>query len=223
MNCHESHSLIQRRLDGEPVVLTPAWEGHLAGCIACRQDCAASQFLLDGLRDLKRPTPPERFNQRLVAAVLRDRVHRQMRTRRRWWVTAGLAASILLMVSTSYLWLPAKKGDKTGPIIVDGPRKELDPSPPLSQSVAQAKDALASWSTRMLDQTEQAKQLLAAAGPIEVPMAALGLDDSIPPDAAQSLLEAGQGVSEGLQVMARNARRAVEFFKDLPLFDLGPN
>ena len=98
MNCLECQDLLQRRLDGETVPGSAALEQHLAGCQSCRHTHAAGALLLEGLKELP-PSPP-----------LPGRVHtpcgrqhsarwpRRAGPHARAWVTAGLAAAILLMV-----------------------------------------------------------------------------------------------------------------------------
>jgi hypothetical protein len=49
---------------------------------------------------------------------------------------------------------------------------------------------------------------------------AVPMEEPLEPTAQTLLLEAGQGVSEGLSPLSRNARRAVSFFmKELPVLD----
>ena len=236
MNCLECQDLLQRRLDGETVPGSAALEQHLAGCQSCRHTHAAGALLLEGLKELP-PSPPlpAEFTRHVVGSILRDRQRRRARMRRRVWVTAGLAAAILLMVWAGNIWLPERNNvEAPAPALVDGTKKQDPPSPapqppaeekvtPLAKSVDAARNDVLAMTSRWADQTKDQARLFVSLP--EMPDF-LGSDTRFPMDepldpAAQSLRQAGQGVSDGLHAVSRNARRAVSFFmKELPVPDI---
>jgi hypothetical protein len=231
MNCLECQELLQSRLDGNLVPASSDFEQHLAGCQSCRQSHTAAVVLLDGLRRLPALEPPLDLSGRLVAAVLRDRQHRQQRTRARVRITFALAASILLMALAGYFLLPERRGDNFGPpgpeIARNVPFPEVEePGQPLAKSVAEARDAVMSLKDRLTEETKDQARMIIAAAPQSMPSLpeAKELNELTSPEpldpATQPLLQAGQGVSQGLQTVAGSARRAVGFFfKELPLAD----
>jgi hypothetical protein len=222
MNCHECQDLLQRRLDGEALPGTPELDQHLASCPLCRHRFAVSQRLLGGLKRLPRPVLPPDFSQRMVGQILDDRRKRRLRMRRRLWATAALAASLLLMALAGYFGLPdPTPAPRPGPIA----ERQVEPEPPvpepvpsLRRSAEEAGTAVAALTGRLADTTlEQARLLLTATAPMDVPDLALPdlalgpWDEPLEP-AAESLRQAGQGVSEGLQTVTDSTRRAVDFF-----------
>ena len=234
MNCLECQAWLQRRLDGEAVPEAAELEKHLAACPACRQQHLAAQVLLEGLRSLKRPLPAAEMSRRIVAGVLTERAARRRNLRRLAATTAALAAAILLMALGGYLWLPdsTKHADKTSEMVKQPIAKppaafHEDAAPSLRQSAEDARLAVTSLTERLADKSkEQARWLWSAAGPLDVsPMLSLPAVDELeqPLDpAAQSLRQAGAGVSEGLQTVAQSAGRAVAYFmREFPPMDPG--
>lgn len=244
MNCLECQELLQRRLDGETGPGPLALEQHLAKCQSCRHTHAAGLLLLEGLKALP-PVPrlPADFAQRMTRNVLRDRQHRQARMRRRVWLTVGLAASILLTVWAGSVWLPRRHepaplvdGHKTPPTAQppqhgaaegkpksndsDLPSKKQGDEPaPLARTMDEARSNVVAGLARLADQTKEQARLFVP--PMELPSFPMEarVDDPLDP-AAQSLLQAGQGVTEGFGTVSRSARRAVSFFmNELPTLD----
>jgi hypothetical protein len=238
MNCPESLDLLQRRLDGEIIADLAELEQHLVGCAECRAKHAAAARLLEGLKALspalpsrelderittmRRLVPPSGLAERITARVLADRVDRQRRLRFRWWATVGLAACILIMASAAYFGLPFPRenppSNGPGPVVKDKPLPEVVANgPSLQQSVAEARRAVASLTDRLTAETkEKARRLLAAAPPMGLTeVVALPsvreLDGPLDP-AADALMHTGQGISDGLEPVARSARQAVGYF-----------
>jgi predicted anti-sigma-YlaC factor YlaD len=189
---------------------------HLATCRACAGWHAAVKRFGEGLRALDAPRPPDGFAERVAAQVHIDRFARA-RARRRWVAAAALAASLLLTVSLGYS-LRSKKNAvfNPGPPAADNGDKAGEPTPSPRASVAEAGDAVAALSRRATDETVEQTRLLWPV--VSAPISFEGVDLSTPLDpSAQSLREAGQNVSTGLEPVTTSARRAVNlFWRDLP-------
>jgi anti-sigma factor RsiW len=227
MNCLESQELLQRRLDGAPPTPDRALEQHLAVCTACRERHAAARRLLEALKAIPQPIPPADLPSRIVATALRDRQRRRVRLRRSLYITAALAAAIVLMLLAGYLNRPASaaKGDHA-PVVRNTPLPDEGKKAPVLPAPAKKKDealpSLAALSERLADKTlDQAKVLWTAANPIEgMPMGELPAVADLDP-AAQPLRQAKQEVNEGLQAVGRSARRAFDYFsRELPMLEL---
>src|SRR5215218_8977258 len=128
MNCPECQELIQRRLDGEFLPPDQPLGPHLAQCPACRDFFAAAQRLLEALKAVPRPAPADDLKARITARVLRDRQRRRDRMRRSLYVTAALAASILIMLLAGYFWKPAADPQDPGHVVQTNPNP-VDPPP----------------------------------------------------------------------------------------------
>jgi hypothetical protein len=221
MKCLEFQDLLQRRLDGEAVINSPAMRQHLAVCPSCRVLHASGQVLLGKLRTVPAPALAGDFSQRMTVMVLRDRRHRK---RLRLVATAALAASFLMMALAGYFV------SGPGPVAkVNNEKMRIDHPdqlPHLAQSVNDTRQAFASLSERWAEHVrEQTKTFLAAARPVDIPGVDFLQDMAEPLEpAAQSLQQAGQGVAEGLQPVTTSAGRALAYLlRDLPapVFDKG--
>src|SRR5262245_56198560 len=102
MNCLECQEMLQERLDGHAPADSPDAEAHLAQCATCRDQHAAALRLLEGMKEMPKPTPPPGFAQALASTVINDRRQRRDKLRRRLFVTAALAASIILTLFVAY-------------------------------------------------------------------------------------------------------------------------
>ena len=112
------------------------------------------------------------------------------------WVTAGLAAAILIMVLAGNFWLPKPNVPKEPAPVVQKNKEPEHPTPlPVRRNPAEQKpEAKAAALAQSMEEAGN--------------------------DAAQSLRQAGQGMSEGLNTVSRNAQRAVSFFmNELPVLD----
>ena len=211
MNCLECQELLQRRLDGEPLADSAALEQHLRVCPTCREQHQSAQLMLDGLRAASPPMAPEYLAPRIVAAVVQDQ-RMQWRVRRRVWMGVAVAASLLLMALAGYLWFPRDRNGPGPDVIGKKDNRPKEEAPSLGRSMEEARAAMTNLTERLADRTKkQAQLILAAANPMDLslpPPPPL----EVPADAARSLQQAGQGVGEGVQTVARSARRAMSYF-----------
>jgi hypothetical protein len=232
MNCPDYRALLQRRLDGEPGAESAEGARHRAACLDCRDLHAAARRLEAGLGILPNPNPPSGLADRIVARVLAER-RVALGFRRRILAVASLAAALLLATIAGYVWLQHRNTGPAGPEAparVEAPpadrlpdperRAPVPPTVSLNQSVADAGSAMASLTRRTV---EQSKDLLP--GPVAPP--SLPATASLRPDfvgpPAQSLREAGQGVSAGFEPVTTSARRAVDLFlREIPPMEPEP-
>jgi hypothetical protein len=217
MNCLECLDLLQRRMDGE-TVSSAALSAHLACCPACRERFAAADLLREGLKPGPRVQPSPNFAAQMAARVLRDRAQRRRRLQRRLYVTATLAASVLVVFLISYWNTPRQQ--VPGPIVPVAKQDDSDrPTPERSQPKPEdTRQALLRYSERIVGTTrEHARVLLTAANPLEqLPPGAL--PDLDP--AAASLLHASKDVTEGVQTVTHSARRAFDYFaREIPMWE----
>src|SRR5262245_11394768 len=122
MNCLECQELLQDRLDGQSVPDSQEMDAHLSQCAGCRDQHAAALRLLEGLKEMPRPTPRPGFAQAIAASVIKDRRQRRDKMRGRVLVTLALAASVLLMLFMAYYWIP--RPDEKKSLVKDGPKNE---------------------------------------------------------------------------------------------------
>jgi hypothetical protein len=218
MTCQECQQRLQDRLDGRAAG-GAAFETHLAACAACRGLHAAAARLEAGLRRLAPPCPPGGLRDRIVARVLTDR--RRRAWRRRLAAGLALAASLLIVAVVALRWprqpevaaVPPPPAPEERPAPPDGPPGE--PPPSLRDNVAEATSAVASLTRRTADETVGQGRLLVPS--VSLPADPMGGAAPLEPP-AQSLREAGQGVSTSLAPVTNSARRAVGLFlRDLPV------
>jgi anti-sigma factor RsiW len=229
MNCLECQDWLQRRLDGESIHDEKALEQHLAACPSCREQHAAAAQLLHAVRHWPRPAPAPDLSHRLATAVLRDRQLRRGRMQRRLYITAGLAAAVLLMLLVSYSLpprtpSPANLPEQQQPVAQN--EQTPAPTPPGADSpgspkeLDESKSALASLTDRLTDKTrEHVLALWSATNPLEgVPTEELPAVGDL--GAAQPLQVAGQEVTQGVQTVTRSARQALAYFaRELPALE----
>ena len=225
MNCLESLEILQRRLDGA-LAPDPALGDHLAQCSICRERHTAARGLLEVLKAAPRSAPAGALTARVLAAVARDRQRRRLRLRRSLYVTAAMAASILIMLAIAYFnRSPQDDKGQPGPIVE---QKKDPPSPTPDKKHEPEKHrldkqeppaTLAALTGKLADKTlDQAKLLLAAANPVEgVPMGEVAKVPVLEP-ASQPLRQGAHDAGESVQAVSRTARRALDYFT--PMFDL---
>jgi hypothetical protein len=231
MNCLECQDMLQRRLDGGPSEPDAMLDQHLAQCALCRARHAAARRLLDGLKHTPQPEAPGGLATRVVARVLRERERRRLRLRRSLYVTAALAASILIMLLIAYSQRPTGDGKpEHGPMVENTPKKDGVPPAPVPPAVPK-KDreprddkahSFAALTGRLADKTlDQAKVLWTVANPVDgVQVGELPNVKELDP-AAQSLRQAKQEMSESLDAVGHSARRAIDYFaRELPMLDV---
>jgi anti-sigma factor RsiW len=117
MTCRRAEVLLEAQLDGVlPARHRAAFEAHLAGCFACKQELVHARRVRDALREL-----PERFCDDAVTRRVLDRVGEQAVAGpaslagrlRQWWggrlapgwqpMAAGLAVLALVVGVTHFL------------------------------------------------------------------------------------------------------------------------
>jgi hypothetical protein len=220
MKCPECDELLRQRLDGQAGFNRQGLELHLAWCAPCREWHQAAQLLEDGLCALPRPTAPADLTERIILRVTADRCQR-LRWQRRAVVAAAAACLLLTPLAVSLLGLLAGHSPAPAPAVTARPPvTPATPGPSVQDSVAEAGSAVASLTDRLAEQTrDQARRLWSVSAPMDVPEVLPGfraLQAPLDP-AAQSLREAGQGVSAGIDTVASSARRAVSYFvRELP-------
>ena len=158
--------------------------------------------------------------------MLRDRQRRRIRLRRSLYVTAALAASVLIMLGIAYFNRP--EGDrKTEPGPLAEQKKDV-PTPPAPEKKKEIEKhdppaSLAALTGKLADKTlDQAKVLLAAANPMEeIPVANVNVPVLQPLDpAAEPLRQGAHDAGESVHAVTRSARRAFDYFA--PMFDMPP-
>jgi hypothetical protein len=218
MQCPECQELLQRRLDGEDLGLTPNMAEHIAGCAGCRLLLAASDVFAHGF-PASADAPPSDLAGRVLERVLADRVSRRRRSRLKWLVTTALAASIAVMVLAGR-FLPVRHKPTVPDIAKKGITAPVEPAPvALGQSMDDARQAVAAMSGRWAARAKEQTKALFSSTLEDLKLPALPEASPLQP-AAQSLQQAGQSVAEGLQPMAQTARRALAYFaKEVPVLE----
>jgi hypothetical protein len=230
MNCLECQDNLQRWLDGETIA-DAALDQHLAQCPPCRARHIAARRLLEGLKATPQAAPPPDLAARVVARVLHLRERRRVKLRRSLYVTAALAASILVMLLFAYFREPAGGDGKpdVGPLVKDAPKKDIVPPPIPPVVEKKEKDqkpaSFAALTGRLADKTlDQAKVLWTVANPAPaMPIGELPNVKELDP-AAQPLRQARQEVGESVEAVSHSARRAFDYFaRELPMLDMPPS
>jgi predicted anti-sigma-YlaC factor YlaD len=219
MSCRDFHDLLQQRLDGPGAEIPAAYEEHLRACPDCAALDGAARCLVEGLRLQAPPAPPAALADRIIARALRLR--RRRRGRRRVAVPLALAACLLVAI-VSRLYLAQRRAavpERPGiaPTEVARPQEPVADSVGIRESVAEAGQAVASWTSRTAGEAVgEARRLLPRVKPTELVMPELE-----PP--ARTLRQAGEEVRAGLAPVKESARRAVDvFLREVPM-DLGEN
>jgi hypothetical protein len=217
MKCLECQELLQRRLDGESIA-SAALEQHLLECASCREQHLAVARLLEGLKELPSPQTPAGLPHSLTATILRDRRQRRDKLRRQVFLTAALAASVMLVLFLAYYWMP--RPDGAGKNIAKEQPKHQDPPRPTpipEQRDETPKNNIVGLPERWVETTRDHAKVLQVAMNLDnvqkLPVENLPLDP---------VREAGQEVSDGVRTVTRNARKAFDFFaREIPMPDMG--
>ncbi len=230
MFCSESHQRLQQRLDGEAIADRGELDRHLADCPACRDLYASAQRLEECLQSLTSIAPPADLSQRIIGRWLEElRAH--ARRRRRLLVGVGVAAALLTAVFLGYSrWRPkgepetgqsgeTASQDHGSPRFNNSPAARIAEAPAgasLNQSVEEASAALVALLNRTADETVgQGKVFLPATMPPPLPAPDAWQQSLDPP--VESLREAQQNVTAGLEPVTSSARRAVNLFlREMP-------
>jgi hypothetical protein len=243
MNCDLAHDLLQKRLDGTPIE-SPEWLAHLRQCADCRSLTAAGRRLQDGLHRLTAPLPPPGLAERIAERVLLDRRRARRGARRRLAVSLALAASFILALTLRLDWrvspsrsevrppeaivknIPSGIPEGTGVSRVLTNDREIagttqKRSPTLSESAAEVGEVFAVLRNQTADETlGQTRRWVSSVPSPTLPKVDLTAMGSPP----RPLLEASEGVSQGLQPVTNSARRAVDLFlRELPMETMETN
>lgn len=219
MNCLECRELLHKRLDGEPIA-QEAIEQHLSQCAVCRDQHAGALRLLESLKKTPAPQLPVNFASAITAEIMHDRRQRQQKMRRRVFATIALAASVLFLLILAYNWMP-RTNIEPGPkndLVKDGPKKTQPPpkEEPKHVDKHEPRSPITALTDRWADTTRDHAKVVMVGMNLDgmPPVAALPVDPSV--------REAGQDVSDGVQTVTRNARKALDFFaRELPMPDMG--
>jgi hypothetical protein len=200
--CDATLEALQRRLDGEPALLTADVETHLSVCADCRERFRLAGSLVIALpRRYESAEPTTLWTERVVGAVVTDGRRRKIkRLGLAWALAAGVLAAVWLARPLSS---PAPDGSL--------PVAQNLGAPNLQADFAEAGSALAALTRRAAEETVGQGRVLVP--PVEVPPV---LDIRLEP-ATRPLDHARQGLSVGFEPVATSARRAVSlFWQDLP-------
>jgi predicted anti-sigma-YlaC factor YlaD len=217
MRCGELETWLQRRLDAGPKELADFLEHHLEHCLDCRALHAAALRLEDGLRALAPPRVPADLTGHIVHRVM---AARNSRFRRRLAAVAALAATVLaLSLAVPPHGQTNRLGSPEASVALKDtvPPSEAPRQPPsLSRSVREAGSALVALVGRTADETMgESRVLLPATLPQRV-LAPVSWPEPLDPP-VQSMRQAGEGVSAGLEPVVSSARRAMDLFlRDAP-------
>jgi hypothetical protein len=194
LECAAALDLLQRRLDGEAVILPVDIAAHVGGCTDCRERFAVAQHLSTA----PAPPVPADLANRIVQAVVRDGRRRRLAR----WSVVGVAAAVAVGV-----WLARPTSPTPAPPERPGPdlvREPSGPAPNLRQDFAEAGEAVASLTRRTAaDAVGAGKQLLPT---VPVPP----WPDLEP--AARPFEDAGQALADGFEPVTTSARRAARLF-----------
>jgi hypothetical protein len=233
MNCQVAHDLLQQCLDGTPIE-SPEWLAHLRDCGDCRALAAAGRRLQDGLHLLTAPLPPPGLAERIAERVLLDRHRSRRKARRRWAVRLALAAGLIIALTLRLDWRGSSTGDKVHPPepiaqnTSDAPplspvqsnnQRDTAPTrqeaPTLSESAAEVGEVFTVLRNQTTEETLGQTRRWAS----NVPSPTLPkVDLTMMGSPTRPFLEAGEGVSQGLEPVTNSARRAVDLFlRELPM------
>jgi hypothetical protein len=225
MNCERFQNSLQNRLDGLFDESSPDLLRHLEVCSDCRAWKAATDRFEAGVLLLRSSRPSSRLPNQIVAQILSERTLRIQRQRVRRAVGA-LAASVALVLTASAI-APGlfdaknKQSIDTGMLAVEADpiKKEPTANPPASNRVSEAGLAVASLSNLAKEETFKQTRLFMPVATVALPFENLSVPQPFEAP-AESLREAGKGVSEGLQPVTNSARRAWDLFlREVPPID----
>jgi hypothetical protein len=127
---------------------------------------------------------------------------------------------LLVAIFAGYHWLGPKETDSP-PVSVAGRENPAPETPSTRESVTEAGEAVASLSRRASEETMEQTRLLWPVAAAPLSFEGIDLQTPLEPP-AQSLREAGQNVSSGLEPVTNSARRAVNlFWRELPPVEPG--
>jgi hypothetical protein len=222
MNCLECQQRIQRCLDGESVLSDgDDFATHLVLCANCRDHYAATQCLLDGLRELPPYRPPADLSERICRQILVERTRATQL--RRLVAGSGLAASLLLMCCAVYIASrSASKADVRAQSTRVQQAHRLAASRSLHRSFQEAGQAVVALTRRTADETVDQTKLLFLASIPRASFGDAGELEQMLESPAESFREIQEAMSAGLEPVASSARRAVGLFlREIPPLEYG--
>lgn len=213
MNCADYQDWIQHRLDGEAGP-SEAGDEHRRSCPQCASLDTAMARLERGLRLTPVPLPSDRLAEAITFQVLSEQ--RTTARRRVLVYVAAMAACLLLGI-----YLGGRRSNDTQPTPTDPVKVVTIPAtedkPKVNDRVGEAGEALASLFSRTADEAVGQGKLLLPSTPMPpMPPDVTTLPPALEPP-AQSIKDAGQGVTAGLEPVTSSARRAFQMFvRDMP-------
>ena len=219
MNCCIAHDLLQQSLDGTPIE-SPEWLAHLQQCAECRALASAGRRLQDGLRLLISPLPPPDLAERIVQRV---RLERRRAQRRRLATGLALAAGLLLALTLRFNWYGSPHGPDVAPpepVAKSTSARTEQPTPTLRQSAAELGEVFTELSNETAEETigQTSRWVSSAVLSSEFRvLSGVGQNSELRTQNSE-LQAAGEGLSEGLEPVAKSARRALDLFlRELPM------
>lgn len=192
--CAAALTVLQRRLDGETVTLSPAEAAHVAACLDCRGRFAAIDQLIAALQRTEPPVPTLLSERIIRHAIVDSRRRRQLR---RWSLAAvGMAAGVAAAVWSARAPAPV-------------PEMARHSSPPdLRQDLTDAGEAVAALTRRAAgDAVDAGRQLVPSVPPWRPPAL----------EPARPFARTGAALADGFEPVATSARRAaLLFWRELP-------
>lgn len=218
MTCRTWENLLQQHLDG--VQGPESLHGHLQSCPDCATERLVILRFLSAMDQHHPSVPPADLADRITSALLAET---PAGATGRWRPIGALAAAAALLLGVM-LW--ARWPSHSVPAPVDpGPRVVIQPTPtePLRESMAEARTAVASLTSRAANETiDQTTALLPLVQQTTLdPMSPMTTPIEPP---LEPFREVTQGVSAGLAPVTDSARRAVGLFlRDLPMSRSDPD
>src|SRR5262249_25542875 len=197
--CEAGQAALQQLLDGLPDWDSPAAAAHRAVCPACREELSLSRSWSQ-LTIVPVAVPPD-LAPRLLSAAVRD-------PRRRTLVrTAGLALALAASIVVAVVGFWPTQPPEQGPVVVAPPAPAPAPSPeapkPISDAVAEARNALVNLTMRTAAETRDGSaRLLPSPKMPELPDTA---------DHLEPLADARTGAVRSVEPVTSSARRAFDF------------
>jgi len=226
MNCTECQDLLQLHLDGTSLGDRTGLDRHLAACPDCRGLHAAAMRLEDGLRLYTPPAPSFDLASRIVGEVLADRRNR-LRSRRRWYAGAALAASLLLAVFLSdggamFRGMPdtfAVLLGKTPPVEQPGPQPEqpeqVNRMPSPIDLATQSGSAVVALPKRVVEETKVPTLNISFDFFKELPVSSSDGKDPAFEKATASIAETQKGMASAWETVESPMRRATSMWSQL--------
>jgi hypothetical protein len=210
-NCAAFRRILQDRLDGSGEPLPAALEAHRDACPACDADFRAAEIFLQGWHPGKMAALPNEKIDRLVQAVVSDRLvgfqdrratYRQLLP----LLAAAACLALAVIIGSRSAPGPSIEPSKPAPVVVASKEQPIS----IDQSLAEAGSTLAEISRKNKPVLAPDRWL-----PADAKSAESWLNEPLPDPiepAAQSLANIRQGAVSGLEPVANTAKRAFALF-----------